>query len=203
MTEEQDIRGQLEKLSERLKDVDNGETKKGILGRIRDFYTPHGSMSKGRVFGTAGLALLIVAGTAWMSGDSEADYRGNANGYGVVYDEGSENSLELKDGVYSFEFIDREGGTSIDWANDTEPDFSEDRLETVIVTRPGERRVFDRKDANARTLTGRKTKALFEAADKCYYLGRGVVRKQKRGEYTEGMGELLEALKGMTEAFGS
>lgn len=156
-----------------------------------------------RVILVAGACGALLVAYKGLTGEgSERIYDGSIAGYSVGYNEGEdENRLRIKDGSHEYGFVDSEGKTDIDWKANRKPQFERDRLERVEIYRPGRRVVVTREDIDLHSITGEQARKLFDSSDKTYALVRGAVRQRVRGNYVDGMNEVLQDIRHIGEEF--
>jgi len=84
----------------------------------------------------------------------------------------------------TYTLVDYFGETGIDWRNDIEPNFGEDELEKIIVSKDGEEETFYSEGSmanwNPTTVDGRWKKTLFEDGNLMYNDLRSRIRNLHR-----------------------
>ena len=151
-------------------------------------------MGIGKYIATIGAmaAAGLIVNSAFR-GIGEEVYRGRLLDHQeVVYEEdrfkGDEgffrNVMTVVDEDKTYALIDYFGETSIDWRNDTEPNFGEDELEKIVISGDGEEETFYSEgfmaNWNPTTVDGRWKKTLFEDGNLMYNDLRSRIRNLHR-----------------------
>ena len=135
------------------------------------------------------------------SGNENFVYRGNIEGYPVVYTEGKNNVMEVKDGRFTYRFTDSHNLTNIDWEEEKAPKYQSDKLEEVVVTSKTARHVIAFEGSEPAVPRAICT-AILDDSNKAYNALRTVIRKEKtseRDEYFDGVRASLSEINSAVE----